>query len=99
MHCVLVSQLCVPLRSGAGLKKDPGVPNLHPFKEKLLKQMQETGEMLEAERRRREQALKGVSQVSRFPHIAVAWFPSCVFMGGMRMVSPVTRKVSFPSCG
>lgn len=44
------------------LKKDPGVPNLHPFKEKLLKQMQETGEMLEAERRRREQALKGVSQ-------------------------------------
>ena len=25
----------------AGLKKDPGIPNLYPFKEQLLKQLQE----------------------------------------------------------
>ena len=55
----LTHPLCV-----SELKKDPGIPNLFPFKEQLLQQMQARKERVEGERerqklqRQREQAKK-----------------------------------------
>ena len=48
------------------LNKDPGIPNLNPFKEKILKQLEEQKKMLhfaEQQRTRRAQAM--VSAVSK----------------------------------
>lgn len=42
------------------LRKDPGIPNLNPFKEKILKQLEEQKKIMqfaEAQRTRRSQAL------------------------------------------
>ena len=41
-----------------GLKKDPGIPNLFPFKEQLLKQMEERKQRSEDERARQKQQRK-----------------------------------------
>ena len=38
-----------------GLKRDPGIPNLYPFKEQLLKQIQERKIKAEAEKQRRKE--------------------------------------------
>ena len=44
--------MCVILCLVAGLKKDPGIPNLFPFKEQLLKQMEDRKQQAEKERAR-----------------------------------------------
>ena len=36
----------------AGLKKDPGIPNLFPLKEQLLKQLEEKRQVTQAQRER-----------------------------------------------
>lgn len=38
-----------------GLKRDPGIPNLYPFKEQLLKQLQERKERAEEEKHRQKE--------------------------------------------
>ena len=40
------------LLSATGLKKDPGIPNLFPFKEQLLKQLEEKKQAVASERQR-----------------------------------------------
>lgn len=37
------------------LKKDPGIPNLYPYKEQLLKQLQDRKERLEDEKQRQKE--------------------------------------------
>ena len=39
----------------SGSKKDPGIPNLYPFKEQLLKQIQERKAKAEEEKQRRKE--------------------------------------------
>ena len=39
----------------AGLKKDPGIPNLFPFKEQLLKQLEERRQQAQSQREREKQ--------------------------------------------
>ena len=59
------------LLTKAGLKKDPGIPNLFPLKEQLLKQMEEKKQATQAQRekerqlraqekKRRKQSLQGM---------------------------------------
>ena len=40
------------------MKKDPGIPNLYPFKEQLLKQLQDKKEKHEEEKKRQKEARK-----------------------------------------
>lgn len=42
----------------SGLKKDPGIPNLFPFKEQLLKQMEERKQRSEDDKARQKQQRK-----------------------------------------
>ena len=44
------NSLCVSMR--AGLKKDPGIPNLFPLKEQLLKQLEEKKQQTQVQRER-----------------------------------------------
>ncbi len=49
VHTYLVM---LPLSPSKAVKKDPGIPNLFPFKEQLLKQMEEKKRRSEEERAR-----------------------------------------------
>ena len=61
----------------AGLKKDPGIPNLYPFKEQLLKQMEERKE--KAEEEKAERKLQRRKEKKRSLQVLAHLISSCVF--------------------
>lgn len=51
------------MESAAELKKDPGIPNLWPHKEKLLRQLADQRDALEKEKEREKERMRARSKV------------------------------------
>jgi nuclear GTP-binding protein len=50
-------------------KRDPGIPNMWPYKEQLLKQMEERKQRMEDEKARQKEARKRLVEKKRQRHV------------------------------